>query len=334
MKLNSIFTSHMVFAAHKPIRIFGEGKGCVTVEFDGKKIGGSFDTGSWLIEFDPMEYGGPYTVKVSFEDSDIILEDVYVGEVYLFSGQSNMDFSMRYLKNFNASDYCSNDNLRLFVAKEKVWKSRFSKYDGWQICDSDQIISWSALAYLAGNEISKTQNIAVGVIVCAFGASIIESWVPEGSFQQIGIDLSDNQKFCDHTLEEYSRWNVDGYLYETELSPLMPFSLSYVVWYQGESDASVDEGKVYLNELCELIRIWRNGFNDERLPFAIVQIADFTGRDRYAWSLIQKAQAEAENVLDNVTTVISRDVCEDDEIHPPTKDKLAKRIAGVLINNI
>lgn len=334
MNLNKIFTSHMVFQAHKPIRVFGEGTGRVKLNFAGKEIIYTSYEPKWMVEFPAMEYGGPYTMTVEFENRTVLLEDIYVGEVYLFSGQSNMDFSMRYQKDFNPESYESDEKLRLFVVKDKKWNSRFSVDSGWQKCESKQIINWSALAYFAGSEIRKKKDVAVGVVVCAFGASVIESWVPDKTFEKIGINLTDEQKFIDHTYEEYSGWNKNGYLYENELSQIMPFSFSTVVWYQGESDVSIEEAAVYLDELRELIRVWRKGFCADNLPFVVVQLTDFTGRADTGWALVQKAQSDVQYLLDNVKTVISRDVCEDDEIHPPTKDKLAHRIAETLINRM
>ena len=105
-----------------------------------------------------------------------------------------------------------------------------------------------------------------------------------------------------------------------------------MVWYQGESDASVAEGLVYCDELCTLIDVWRKDFGDDELPFIVVQIADTLERMTEGWKLVQRAQEEVVTRRENVKMVESRDVCETDDIHPKTKHKLAKRIAQALIN--
>jgi sialate O-acetylesterase len=92
----------------------------------------------------------------------------------------------------------------------------------------------------------------------------------------------------------------------------------------------VPEGKVYAEELCELIKIWRRDLRDVDLPFVIVQIADYDERDDKGWHLVQEGQLRAEKMLPNVKTVISRDISESFHIHPPTKTEISKRIANAL----
>ena len=332
MELNKIFTSHMVFPAQKPIRVYGKGQGKAEIKFAGQKCIVMSDKADWMAELEPMEYGGPYFMEINFEDKKIVLEDIYIGEVYLFSGQSNMAFKMNE-SNTPFKLYKSNDKLRIYSIDKIAKPDYYNASDGWVACRKECIEKWSALAYLAGNEISECKDIAIGIIVCYQGESVIESWVPEGSFQKIGINISDEDKFENHFLD----WNKEGALYNFALSQVIPYSISAVVWYQGESDATEAEGHVYAEELCELIKIWRNDFCDDNLLFVIIQLADFVDRvalgwQEMGWPLIQKAQMEISSKTHGVKTVISRDICENDEIHPSTKDKLAMRIAEVLLN--
>ena len=191
---------------------------------------------------------------------------------------------------------------------------------------------WSALGYLVGRAIAKEKKIHVGIVLCAVGASVIESWMPEGALRKIGIDIPVEEKFIDHTHEVYGAGNGDGYLYKNKLSRLHPLALSGAVWYQGESDASALEGLVYERELCEMIRIWREDFKDATLGFVIVQLADTQARIALGdgWRLVQKAQERISTHFPRTYTVISRDVCETDDIHPQTKTVLAERIAKEL----
>lgn len=334
MELNKIFTSHMVFQARKPIRVYGKGQGKAEIKFAGQKSTVVSDKDDWMAELEPMEYGGPYSMEIFFEDSKIVLEDIYIGEVYLFSGQSNMEMKMK-STNTPPELYKSNNKLRFYSTDKIVRPDYYTTSDGWVICEKECIEKWSALAYLAGDEISRTKDIAVGIIVCCLGESVIESWVPEGSFQKIGINIPDEDKFENHSIS----FNKEGTLYNFALSQAIPYSISAVVWYQGESDATEAEGYVYAEELCELIRIWRKDFLDDNLPFIVIQIADFVKRAELAWKdngwpLIQKAQIEVPSKIHGVKTVISCDVCENDEIHPQTKDKLSKRISANLLDLI
>lgn len=329
MKLNSIFNSHAVFAKGLPVRIYGEGKGTAEITFAGiKKTVVSADE-KWSVEFEPMEYGGPYTLEAAFEDGKVILDDIYIGEVYLFAGQSNMQFKVKQ-SNTPEEKYITDNRIRFFATDKIDSSDKFSAKDGWVICDKKDVGDFSAVAYHTAVEIAKKKNVAVGVISCFQGASVIESWVPAGTFEKIGINIPLEEKHVDHTYKQYESWNYDGALYNFGISQIIPYALSGVVWYQGESDTSEAEARVYRDELCAMINVWRKDFKSEKLPFVIVQIADFLPRKDLGWTLVQKAQAEVPEVMPYVKTVISADVCENDDIHPKTKDKAAKRIAEAL----
>ena len=329
MELNKIFASHMVFPAKKPVIFYGNGQGNVKITFAGTEKSAAFDTDNWTIEFPPMEYGGPYSAEVVFDDKTVTIEDIYIGEVFLFAGQSNMEFKMSET-NMPCDSYLSNNKLRLFSTDKFDKADKFTPEDGWVVCDKKDVGSWSALAYLVSQNISVDKDIAVGAVVCYQSASVIESWVPEKTFEKININIPIENKFPDHTAENLQKWNTDGAIYSYSLSQVIPYPLSAVIWYQGESDTSVEEGKVYCDELCALIDTWRNDFHNESLMFVIVQIANTYSKMTEGWKLVQAAQKEVGSKRPFVKTVISGDVCETDNIHPKTKDKLANRIAEAL----
>ncbi len=330
MKLSNIFNSNMVFAAKLPIRIYGTGMGEAKISFAGQTEKVISDTNEWLIEFSPMEYGGPYELEFETENETVILNDIYIGEVYLFAGQSNMQFKLN-SSSTEPSLYETNEKLRLF-STDRIEKTDFyTSKDGWVKCEKDKVGEWSAIGYLTGIDIVKSKDIAVGIITCYQGASVIESWVPKGTFEKHNINIPLDLKHIDHYYQQYTEWNGDGKLYSYAFSQVKPFSVSGVIWYQGESDTTIEEAKVYMEELSILIDVWRKDFSNDKLPFVIVQIADFDERfTDDAWKTVQKAQYEIQFMLQNVKSVISRDVCESDDIHPPTKDKLSKRIFNAL----
>ena len=324
MKFSSIFTDHAVLAAHRPIRIFGEGVGNASVSIAGITMEVSSEDGRWCAEFPAMDYGGPYELKLESGAEVVTLFDIYIGEVFLFSGQSNMSFMLKE-SNTPISEYETLDNLRYFgpihTEKECCWAKSEESSVGY----------WSAIAYIASRIIAKSKDIAVGAICCSQGASVIESWVPCGAFSQRGIIVAPECKFADHFNKSNREWNRDGFLYEKMLTKVIPYSLTGVVWYQGESDVSVEEGEVYFDELSALIEIWRHDFCDKELPFVIVQLADFFANNRPGWPIIQKAQAEVGEKTPFASTVICSDVCEKNEIHPESKYVLAERVAKALL---
>ncbi len=334
MKLDRLFTSHMVFARDKEIRIWGEGDGEADITFAGEKKRVTSENGKWLVTFSPMREGGPHTLVFSHNGQETRLDDIYVGEVWLFAGQSNMAFKL--CESTTPKDrYLSCDKLRYYSVDKIATNDRFSAEDGWVISDSETVGFWSALGYLVSHEIAVTKNVAVGAVNSNQGASVIESWVPAGEFEKHGITIPLNKKGINHTHEPYQKWNRDGALFEKQLSPLFPFSLTGVVWYQGESDSTLDEALVYDKEVSILIDVWRERFHDPDLPFYVVQIADYekSSGGVEAWKMLQDAQLRIPDLTHNTRVVVSRDVCENNDIHPPTKDKLAARIAKTIIEN-
>ena len=186
----------------------------------------------------------------------------------------------------------------------------FKPTDGWVTAQKDTIGHWSAIGYLAGNEIAQRKDIAVGIICAYQGGSVIESWVPKGTFESHGIIIDEADKTGSHIYYNGSHpWNEPGLLYNFALQWAVPFQLTGVVWYQGESDATAAEAAVYEQELGIMIDIWRKDFRREDLPFCVIQIADFDGRDDADWRRLQQAQLDIQNSRPYVKTVISKDVC-------------------------
>ena len=124
----------------------------------------------------------------------------------------------------------------------------------------------------------------------------------------------------------HGEYNVHGTMYKLKQQPLVPYSVGNTVWYQGESNTGPSEHKNYTALLSELINCWRRDFCDTSLPFCVVQIANWDARDDSAWHGIQAAQARITKFTHSVTVVASADLCETDDIHPPTKHLLAQRI--------
>lgn len=329
MKLDPIFSSNMIFAANKPVLIYGTGSGKAQICFAGQTVTVVSDKTEWCVEFPAMKYGGPHELAFIFGDQEISFNNIYIGEVYLFAGQSNMEFKMGE-SSAPESLYQADEKLRLFSTDRIEGGDRYTAKDGWIICRQDNIKDWSAIGYLAGSELARNRNIAVGVIACYQGSSSIESWLPEGTYKRIGINLANDEKHPGYFYKEPLSWHYAGSLYSFALSQVFPFPVSAVVWYQGEGNTAPKEGKFYCKALSEFVDICRNRFNDQTLPFVLIQISDYLARNDVGWKSVQNAQEEAQRVLPYVKTVISSDVCENDNIHPKTKHLLAKRVAQAL----
>ncbi len=330
MKLNQIFTDYCVFAANKPIRIYGEGSGLIEVSFHGCNAQITAENNHWLVELPPMEYGGPYSLVIKGEGKEITRKDIYIGDVYLFAGQSNVQMKMT-MCNFPAKAYTDNEKLRLFTVDRMEDGEIHHTSDGWVVCEKEDIINWSALGYLVGAEITHKKNIAVGIIACYQGASVIQSWIPDGIVEDKIKTLSDEEKHHDH--KAYPLWNRNGVLYENQFQKVVPYSITGVLWYQGESNTSLAESAIYGQMLHLLIETWRKDLQCQELPFVVVSLADLEDEtiNKKAWNTVQMAQKEISRILPYVASVTAADVCETNDIHPPTKDKLACKIADSFI---
>lgn len=327
MKPDKLFTDGAVLAQNKPVRIFGEGDGVITVAFAGKTVSAVSRGGRWFAEFPAAEPGGPYTLTVSGDGESVTVNDVYVGRVYLLIGQSNAEFRLEE-SNTPPDEYKDDALLRNYFVK-RPWITPDVLPEKWAAAGKEKVGAWSAIGYLTGKKVREAAGGAVGVISCFQGASIIESWLPANLAGKFA--LPPDQLHIDHTYPEYTAWNSPGVIYEKMLSPLFPLSLSGVIWYQGESDTTVGEAAVYGEELGCLVSTVREKTGDPDLPFVIVEIADFDPRRDDGWRLIQEAQRKAAEEIPGCAAVASRDVCETDAIHPPTKTLLSDRIAGALL---
>ncbi len=323
VQINSIFTSNMILQANAPARFFGTGKGTVAITLNGvrKEV---VSNSEWLIEFDPFDYGGPYDILVELDKIFFTLKNVYFGDVILLGGQSNMQFKL-WESSEAKENYKSNDNVRLFTVDRMEGGEAFSSRDGWVPLSLENAPNFSAIGYYVAQGLAKTER-KIGLIACYQGASVIQSWMPK--YVALVPKFKIENRFADH--EWYPIWNDDGVLWENMIEKIIPFSLGTVLWYQGESNASVAEADIYLEFLKDMIFAWRKCFKNENMRFIVIQLADHLDRAGYAWSKIQNEQLRAQNEIPFVNTVICRDVCDNIDIHPKEKDILSKRIVDIL----
>ena len=196
-------------------------------------------------------------------------------------------------------------------------------------CENGASLNWSALGTHIAQYYREKRDAYVGIIGCFQGASAICSWLPPRALDE-SVFVPFEQRHDDNRHEIYGVWNGDSYLYSQLFSRIVPYGIKSVFWYQGESNTTLAESKVYTQLLRNLIKAWREDLKDFELPFIIVEICDFDGRNDEAWRAIQKCQQEVAKLEKNVKTVTSKDVCDHSNIHPANKEKLAKKIVSVL----
>lgn len=325
MKLSGIFTNNMVLQANKKVRVFGEGKGRLDIRFCDRKYEFEITQEKWSVELDAFACGGPYELFFNVNGEEKTLKNVYIGRVFLCAGQSNMHFTLEE-ENTELSKL-DNEKVRVFVV-DSIEKKPLGFADGWMQGDDEKRKDFSALAYRVADLVQKRDNVVVGVVCCSQGASNIQSW--------ISPDYLTDETFVSPELRDmpgfeppYSEWTGEGKIYNASLSRVIPYVFERVIWYQGESNTSEAEGRVYVKLLSQLVDCWRTEFRDD-VPFIIVQICDYIHRNDENWRSIQTAQAIAPSVIEDIVTVASSDVCEHENIHPQSKRLLAQKIADVI----
>ncbi len=325
IQLAAIFQNGLVLQANKPIRIFGLGDEDCEVTFLERTVRAERRDGRWLAEFPPAPYGVGYTLTVRGATGTLTLHDICIGEVFLCSGQSNMQFYL-HESTTPVSECPADPHLRTYVCDRVMAFDDFSSADGWVAAEPATLGRWSALPYLIGAEARRAGIPAIGVVSCSQGASYIQTWMDERSYVGTALELPVELMHLDARWPDYAAFNRPGVLYHAMLEPLFPFSFGHVIWYQGESNTSEAEVPIYVDLLAAMIADWRRGFDDPALPFTVIQIADYDPRSDAAWHGIQAAQAEAPEHIRHCETVVCADICEKDNIHPPTKDALARRV--------
>ena len=228
VRLPRIFGSHMVIQQEKPINIWGwsQPNEMLTVQFGNEKQDvRANDRGEWKLALPAMKSGGPYTLAVS-GSSRVEFEDVMVGEVWLCSGQSNMEMGIGGVKDGKAEVAAANfPNIRLLMVPNRWTPEPQSDMEGnWKVCTPQTVAEggwngFSAAGYFFGRELHKELGVAVGLVDSTWGGTRIESWTPPEGFASVPalqhdyelVELGDprtaaHQKRLEQTLSETERW--------------------------------------------------------------------------------------------------------------------------------
>lgn len=330
LQLHEAFTDHMVLPKNKTIRVFGKGDGKIKVALCGKKAKTKAVDGKWIAELPPMKAGGPYKLTVQSKEEKQEIEDVWIGTVVVAAGQSNMQFRLQD-SSTPPSEWKSDPLMRSFSLRRIEQGEPHTPEEGWIVCTKEDAGNWSALGYHIAQALRERTGEAVGLINCYQGASIIEAWMPEEISQEERFQQPKEEKHFDHFYPAYAAFNKHGILYDTMVLSIAPYSVSHVAWYQGESNTGEGEYRIYPDLAKAMVESWRTAFLDESLPFTMVQIADLKGRgDAAGWKNIQQVQLRIPDIVEGVQVVRSADVCEDDNIHPKSKEALGRRIADTI----
>ena len=280
--LPKILGSSMVLQRNQPVPIWGTASPGekVTVKFQKQaKTATAAASGHWNVLLDALPASSSPAAMTITGSNTITLDDILVGEVWLASGQSNMEYTMRknskVIKTGSTTEESSVDELdrannpaiRIFLVTGKNLQTPDSTHTGWSVAAGDPLRAFSAVGYFFAKELNAKLHVPIGVISSAMPGSAIEPWLagkginkqqPEGNQTKLEIDEAEPGKF-----------------YSTMIKPLAPFSIEGFLWYQGETNCFQNESIEYTYKMQALISEWRNLWNQKDLPFYYVQIAPF-----------------------------------------------------------
>lgn len=336
VKLASIFGNDMVLQQKSEVTVFGVATPnkvvTCTNSWSKKKISAKAnEIGKWKMDIATPEAGGPFEITFS-DGKELKLTNVLIGEVWICSGQSNMEMPV---KGFRGQPVIDNTNyivsanpkrkLRLFTVK-RDW-STTPKCDNvsgeWSEATSDKIADFSAAGFFFGDLLQKSLDIPVGLIHSSWSASKIEAWMSHDVLSQFPeVELPDVSK------TEFG-WTAGTptLLYNAMINPWKGFPMAGVVWYQGEANSPNPE--LYRKLFPALVREWRGLFKNDSLPFYYVQIAPWKskGVDKTDWADFRQVQLELMDSLPHLGMVTTGDAGDSIFIHPPYKIKVGERLA-------
>lgn len=345
VQLSKVFGDHMVLQQEQPIRIWGTGDPGeeVTVELAGKSADVTAgDDGKWQVDLPAMKADGKAHELAAEGDTNIVTaKDVWLGEVWICSGQSNMEWSVR--ASMNAEEEIAaadHPMIRLFnvpghVAKpEPVEEPRGE----WQICTPATIPNFSAVGYYFGRKLQKDLGVPIGLVGTNWGGTRIEPWTPPAGFEQVS-ELNDYVE----NLEAIEKAKAEGgdvpkpkggavQIYNGMVDFLTPLSVKGAIWYQGESNAGDGLRYNYLKEA--LVKGWREVFKNDDLSFYWVQLANFQQPNENpaggGWGPVREGQRRALR-LPNTGMAVIIDIGEANDIHPRNKQDVGKRLARLAL---
>ena len=334
--LAKLFTDHMVLQRNATVRIWGtsEPNDTLTISFAGQTYSAQANgQGEWSTTFPTGAEGGPFQLEVASEQTSarLLLNDVMLGEVWICSGQSNMEWSVEQSLNPKLEIEQAKDfsNIRLFrVHHHSVPQpvTEFHKVNPWVNCSPDTVKSFSAVAYQFAKRISKEKKIPIGLIETAWGGTRCEAWISANSLKQDPFF----QPLLEHWLEadQPNSQHRPSNLYNGMIAPLKGFAFRGVIWYQGE--ANVGRGAQFARLFPTLIADWRKQLGEgSEFPFYFVQLAPFRYGNQPPEALpeVWDGQLKTFKSVPRTGMVVTTDIGNTKNIHPKNKQEVGRRLA-------
>jgi sialate O-acetylesterase len=332
LRMPAIFGDHMVIQQNATVPIWGWAESTQDV-----KINVSWDTTTvktksnnttfWKAALQSPSAGGPHSITIKAGGETLTIQDVLAGEVWLCSGQSNMEWSMAASGDGKQiMDKVNDATIRLFNIPNSSADQLQTRGEGsWQICNASSVSGFSAVGYFFGKKINEELKIPVGMINASWGGTPAEAWLPNEKVQADPALRASAEKLVDDKPWCPSR---PGVVYNSMINPIIPFRLAGALWYQGETNTVAPF--TYKKLMETLILDWRKKFLSE-LPFYYVQIAPFTYGPVEKGTLIREQEVKMLEIPKTGMVVISDHVDNVQDIHPQFKKPVGERLANVAL---
>lgn len=298
--------------------------------------------GRWTVKVaTPKGSYKTYTMTVKGDGETVRIKDVLVGEVWLASGQSNMEMPMRGFYNCpveDALEYISapaaTEKIRMFTVPIKQSYEPLTQVEGqWKGAESATIPDMSATAYFFARKLNETLDLPVGIVSCAYGGARVESWTPKEI-----LETYPDEDLSREAIEAQTHYKRPYLAYNAMLCPVMGYTVKGFIWYQGCSN--VGKHEQFPERMETMINHWREcwGDTEAKLPFYMVEIAPYRYKPATAVSnaaLLRQAQHITASQVPNCGIVVTNDLVEPyemDNIHPAKKKEVGDRLAYLALN--
>ena len=339
IKLPAIFSDGMLMQQKTNANIWGKATPksqiTLTVSWDKTKFSTRSDEqGKWKMSIKTPSAGGPYTLTVS-DGKPFTVKDILIGELWLCSGQSNMEMPMKGFKNqpVEGSNMdilkSTNPNLRLFTVKRNSTIEAQTDVTGqWQAASPETVSEFSATGYYFGRLLQETLHVPVGLLSSSWGGSCVEAWMTEDmlrAFPSVKIPKTEKD------IKEKNRTPTT--LYQAMIHPIIGLTIKGVIWYQGESN--YDRANTYADMFSTMIKEWRKNWGQkDTIPFYYCQIAPFEysiftekGKEVINSAYLREAQAKVEKIVPATGMAVLLDAGLEKGIHPVKKQIAGERLA-------
>lgn len=330
VRLPKILGDHMVLQRDKPINLWGWADPGEAVQVTlgtttaSAKAG---ENGKWAAQLAAQKASAnPLSLVVKGNNNEIALSDILIGEVWICSGQSNMEWSMSNTQHGKEEiPKANHPNIRLFNVQGHISKPepQDDTAGEWKACTPASVPGFSGVGYHFGQNLHAELGVPIGLIGSNWGGTEIEPWTAKVGLEQVESLKADAK---------------NGGIYNGMIHPLAPFTMRGIIWYQGESNCLKGEAQIYTDRTLALVKGWRTVFEQDDLPFYFVQIAPFPYESRFkarnqnltVESLPEfwEAQRNCMQALPNCGMVVVSDITGNvNDIHPRNKLDVGHRLA-------